>query len=433
MTYERRLLWQEHLLYAVAWTVVFAAPVALLTYQSQGADADAAWQWSDVLALWRELLPFLALFLVHNFLVAPLLIRRKRKTAYIVAAAALLVLFAAGEVALNRALRPERPAPPPDGGPRMQDSRPPFQAGNPSEQNRRDPFRPGNPSDENRRDPFRPDEAPDENRQRPPEPEGPRPDGAPDSPRPDDQMPSLSRLMMDEPAVTQIFIAFLLVGMNLGVKESFRTVKNEKEMEELRRRRLEQELEYLRYQVHPHFFMNTLNNIHALVDINPEQAKSTIVELSRLMRYVLYDGSQPLIPLVKEVEFLRHYIALMRLRYTDEVRIAMHVPAQIPDVHVPPLLCINFVENAFKHGISYRAPSFIDVSLDVQGGYLIFTCTNSRHAQPKQPRGGIGLENIRRRLELLYGSDHVLDIGETEQTYNVLLKIPVNHDQMLSH
>ena len=176
--------------------------------------------------------------------------------------------------------------------------------------------------------------------------------------------------------------------------------------------------------------MNTLNNIHALVDIDPEQAKNTIVELSKLMRYVLYDGSRPTIPLSKETEFLKHYIGLMRLRYSDSVRIKVDIPDETPDVQVPPLLFVSFVENAFKHGISYQSESFIMVSLNVREGYISFSCINSKHETNQDPHSGIGLENTRKRLRLLYQENYTFNINENAKTYEVLLKIPVNYDQM---
>jgi LytS/YehU family sensor histidine kinase len=218
--------------------------------------------------------------------------------------------------------------------------------------------------------------------------------------------------------------------MNLGIKEYFRSVKNQRETEELRQHHLEQELEYLRYQINPHFFMNTLNNIHALVDIDPEQAKNTILELSRLMRYLLYDGSRPTIPLVKETEFLKHYIALMRLRYSDQVRIEVDIPEDVPDVQVPPLLFISFVENAFKHGISYLSESFIMVSLNVREGFITFSCINSKHERNQDPHSGIGLENTQKRLKLLYHDEYTFNINENAKTYEVLLKIPLSYDQV---
>lgn len=186
-------------------------------------------------------------------------------------------------------------------------------------------------------------------------------------------------------------------------------------------------MEYLKYQVNPHFFMNTLNNIHALVDIDPERAKTTIVELSKMMRHILYEGSKKLIPLTREVEFLNLYVQLMRLRYTRKVHINVDVPPQLPELKLPPLMLIIFVENAFKHGISYREESFIDIKLRVENKRLLFCCCNSKPTQVQRTneKGGMGLQNVRQRLELLYDDDYTLDISDGEKTYEVKLDIPM--------
>ena len=177
--------------------------------------------------------------------------------------------------------------------------------------------------------------------------------------------------------------------------------------------------------------MNTLNNIHALVDIDPEQAKETIVELSKMMRYVLYEGNKQRVPLGRELEFIRHYVSLMQLRYTDKVSITLDLPAEVPDRQMPPLLLITFIENAFKHGVSYQKPSFIDVKVTVDDGQLLFNCLNSKTGgQPEidnEKQGGVGLANVRKRLELLYGHRYTLHINETPDTYHVELKFPLNN------
>ena len=173
--------------------------------------------------------------------------------------------------------------------------------------------------------------------------------------------------------------------------------------------------------------MNTLNNIHALVDIDPERAKTTIVELSKMMRHILYEGSKKLIPLTREVEFLNLYVQLMRLRYTRKVHINVDVPPQLPELKLPPLMLIIFVENAFKHGISYREESFIDIKLRVENKRLLFSCCNSKPTQVQRTneKGGMGLQNVRQRLELLYEDDYTLDICDGEKTYEVKLDIPM--------
>jgi sensor histidine kinase YesM len=179
--------------------------------------------------------------------------------------------------------------------------------------------------------------------------------------------------------------------------------------------------------------MNTLNNIHALVDIDGERAKDTIVELSKLMRYALYEGARQRVPLGRDVEFLQSYVKLMRLRFTDKVDIVVDIPSELPEREIPPMIFITFVENAFKHGISYRQESFIHVRLDVQPSRLVFVCQNSKvrreAVKPGQQlarEGGVGLTNVQRRLQLLYGDQYRLDIDDQAETYNITLEIPLS-------
>ena len=144
------------------------------------------------------------------------------------------------------------------------------------------------------------------------------------------------------------------------------------------------------------------------------------------MRYVLYEGTNISISFVREMEFLKHYIALMRLRYTDKIDIEIHFPEIDYDISIPPLLFISFVENAFKHGISYQQESFIRISIDIEGDELFFRCVNSCHKSNYDPASGIGLENVKKRLKLLYGSNYLLNIEKKENIFDVLLVIPIN-------
>lgn len=232
----------------------------------------------------------------------------------------------------------------------------------------------------------------------------------------------------------KLIIAILILGMNLAIIFFFHTLKTEEQLQEMEKGKLKSELEYLKYQINPHFFMNTLNNIHALVDFDPEKAQETILELSKLMRYILYESSRDLIPVDKEAEFLRQYISLMRIRFSSNLEIKTNLDEDIHGAEVPPLLLITFVENAFKHGISYKKPSFIHINLTVDEGRLTFTCVNSVQDESKKAEeaSGIGLENISKRLQLLYAENHTLDIQKVDDTFQVKLIIPTTHDQMLS-
>jgi len=223
-----------------------------------------------------------------------------------------------------------------------------------------------------------------------------------------------------------VVVLILMLGANLGIKTYFRSRDDRKRLVELEHENLEQQLEYLRYQINPHFFMNTLNNIHALVDINPEKAKDTILELSKMMRFVLYEGNKQGVSLSREMDFIRHYVTLMQLRYTDKVRITLDLPTEVPDRQIPPLILITFIENAFKHGVSYQHESFIEARVIVEGERLQFMCRNSKSEKSNEEKGGVGLANVRKRLNLLYGNHYALGIHNDADVYSVELNIPLS-------
>ena len=170
--------------------------------------------------------------------------------------------------------------------------------------------------------------------------------------------------------------------------------------------------------------MNTLNNIHALIDVDTEKAKESVIELSKIMRYILYDSSQPIISLQKEITLLNNYIALMRIRYTDSIDINVNIADNLPDVQIPPLLFISFIENAFKHGISYQHPSFVHIMLETREKELSFYIVNSNFSDTRNP-SGIGLENVTKRLQLLYGDKYILETRAEENSFSVNLIIPI--------
>ena len=224
-----------------------------------------------------------------------------------------------------------------------------------------------------------------------------------------------------------VVLGFFMTGANTGIKLIYQSMRDEQQMEELKRQNLEAEMDYLKYQINPHFFMNTLNNIHALIDIDTEYAKNAVIELSKMMRYVLYDSGREIISLNKDMQFIENYIGLMRIRYTDAVDIRVEYPHDLPQqVSIPPLLLIVFVENAFKHGVSYSNPSFIHMRVDYADGKVTGTISNSLHASKEgKANAGIGLENVRKRLALIYGpKNYSLEIREEPPTYTVKLVIP---------
>lgn len=229
------------------------------------------------------------------------------------------------------------------------------------------------------------------------------------------------------PFVNDMAYCILVIGANIAITLTARQVAFNLERESLTKANAESQLEHLRAQINPHFYMNMLNNIHGLIESDPTKAQETVVEMSRLMRYMLYETSRRRISLAHETEFLRDYIELMRQRYPENrVTITADFPSEIDaaGIEVPPLLFLAFIENAFKHGVSYRRNSFIAVRIEISGKELHFTCINSLHpSEDSMHIDGIGLTNIRRRLELIYGDSATLDIKEGDSTYTVNLTI----------
>lgn len=221
-------------------------------------------------------------------------------------------------------------------------------------------------------------------------------------------------------------ISILVSGFALGLRVLERLSQNEEARKELEKEKLNSELAFLKNQISPHFFFNTLNNIFSLIGIDPPQAQDSVLKLSGLMRYLLYESDHGETLLSHEVDFMKHYIDLMRLRLTPRVELQVNFSKSIVDCQVPPLLFISFIENAFKHGISSRDNSFIHISLTADEKQIVFHCNNSlgKSSQPGDGQyGGIGLENVRKRLQLLFANKHKLDIQQTDDAYNVTLTI----------
>lgn len=224
-----------------------------------------------------------------------------------------------------------------------------------------------------------------------------------------------------------ILLGFFMTGLNMGIKLLYRSLRDEQQMEELKRQNLQAEMDYLRYQINPHFFMNTLNNIHALIDIDTEYAKSAVIELSKMMRYVLYESGSETISLKKDIQFIENYIELMRIRYDSSIDICLDYPATIPNkMAIPPLLLIVFVENAFKHGVSYNHASFIHIRIGYRDDAVTAVISNSRHEKSRPGTTGIGLENVKKRLALIYQDNYTLSIDDSDPAvYTVKLIIPI--------
>lgn len=201
------------------------------------------------------------------------------------------------------------------------------------------------------------------------------------------------------------FLTYLIpiavaIALHLFQMVSKMRIKQAKEEKKL----VQQELQYLRYQVQPHFFFNSLNNIYSLIDLDTEQAKEAVHSLSKLMRYMLYRTENEKVALQEEVDFVRQYIELMKLRMRKNVSITVDFPEQIPAMKIAPLLFISVVENAFKHGVSATESSELLFQLRIEGNRVTFynENTNFPKSEKDESGSGIGIENLRKRLKLLY-------------------------------
>ncbi len=228
------------------------------------------------------------------------------------------------------------------------------------------------------------------------------------------------------PMVSVMVLAAIVIALDIGMSIGVKWVIAEQKQGEIKRERIMAQLANLQSQVSPHFFMNTLNNIHALVDIDSKRAKQTIIELSNLMDYLLYESSnKELVSLQRELEFIANYINLMRLRFSEKVRIQFFHDEIVPKVKIPPLLFLNFIENAFKYGVDYEHDSFVDISFNLSETSVVMIAQNSNHSKSvKRVRHGLGISNSRKRLDLLYRGRHTLKIEDDEKIYKVTLKIP---------
>jgi uncharacterized protein (DUF2164 family) len=352
----------EHLLLFLLLLLVFLAP--FFVFNESGLD------WNKVISNWRDIAPFIILVLINHFLLVPLLLFKNKKSSYFLASFVLLILFSISLHFLasksnSSGVEFDVPHPPP----------PHLAAGK--------------------------------------------------LPHPPPPLVPQKRGFAYPPYLSSFIISILLLGFDSGLRMNFRWSKLEKERTELEKENIENQLAFLKNQVSPHFFMNTLNNIHALIDVNTEEAKEAIIKLSKLMRHLLYESEAEKIPIKKELEFIESYINLMKLRFSEKVSIELQIPQRVPDKNIAPLLFTSFVENAFKHGISYQNPSFIKIEFHFEEDRLSFKLENTIADQKIAERGGIGIENSRKRLDILYGDQYTLDIEEVDQKYYLNLNIPI--------
>ena len=224
----------------------------------------------------------------------------------------------------------------------------------------------------------------------------------------------------------------LFIALAVAVRMYQRWQHLEEARKEAEAARAEAELSNLRNQMNPHFLLNTLNNIYALIAFDQEKAQTAVGELSKLLRHVLYENQQDYVPLYKEVNFMRNYIELMKIRVTDNVKIDTNINVR-PDDSTPvaPLLFISLIENAFKHGISPQGKGEIRIDLSQVDGDIICEIHNTCYPKRENDKSGsgIGLEQVSRRLELLYPDRYTWEKGTTEDGKEYYSKITIKKEE----
>ncbi|HEY8781945.1 MAG TPA: sensor histidine kinase [Mucilaginibacter sp.] len=229
----------------------------------------------------------------------------------------------------------------------------------------------------------------------------------------------------------QVIIALIflcVLGLSIAYFFLQEWGRNELLRKQMEASQMSTEIKFLKSQINPHFLFNTLNNLFSMAQHKGnDDLADGISKLSGMMRYMIYDSNAESVPLSKEIAYLEDCITLNKLRYADnEVKVRFDYPAHPGKATIAPMLFIPFVENAFKHGVMINQPSQIDMAIVVSGKQVLFTCENKNYSFVKKMNdqtSGIGLENVKRRLELVYPGKYELDIKNNEDKYTVMLKI----------
>lgn len=221
---------------------------------------------------------------------------------------------------------------------------------------------------------------------------------------------------------------FFLVIAGASFKLMFDQINLQKKMAELGKEKAEAELNFLKSQINPHFLFNSLNSVYFLIDKNNPDARQALHKFSDMLRYQLYEANGEKIPIEKEISYLQDYVHLQQLRKDENYKVQFNCSPDVKNFSIEPLLLIPFVENAFKH-MSHKTDgsNFVKLDLARHNGYFEFAVENSREKgiYTTELHGGIGMNNVKRRLELLYPESHKLDVNEDTHTFKINLKLQI--------
>jgi two-component system, LytTR family, sensor kinase len=255
----------------------------------------------------------------------------------------------------------------------------------------------------------------------------------PDHPNPRPHIDAVNFMIRNRIQLMPIILLAFLVIQGISIAYFFLKAwaKSELIQTQLQANQLSTEIKFLKSQINPHFLFNTLNNLFSMAQgKGNDELADGISKLSGMMRYMLYDSNEETVPLRKEITYLEECITLNKLRYADEeVKITFEYPGQIADIRIAPMLFIPFVENAFKHGVAIGQRAEIQIGIVVSGQRLNFTCVNTDYSFIKKMEmeiSGIGLENVKRRLELVYPGKHRLTINKEDGKFTVNLEIDLS-------
>lgn len=224
------------------------------------------------------------------------------------------------------------------------------------------------------------------------------------------------------------FMTLVLIVASAAIKLFQQWIADARLIHDLELANTHSELEQLKNQINPHFLFNMLNNANVLIEDDPKKASQVLVKLSDLLRYQLYDSSRDKVLLTSEIHFLEDFLNLEKVR-RDNFNFLVSKEGELSGVQVPPLLFIAFVENAVKHNNDSAKLSYLNLYFDVRNNELFFKCINSKPAiKAVSKSGGLGLANIKRRLELMFPSSHALQIEDCSETYSVTLFLNLKHE-----
>lgn len=221
------------------------------------------------------------------------------------------------------------------------------------------------------------------------------------------------------------FIFFIVVMISFALKINFQWRKTEQVKDRFERDKLNAELSYLKAQINPHFLFNTLNSIYTLSVKKSDDTPDAIIKLSKLMRYVISEAHQEFVPLSKEIAYIESYIELEKIRLSNTTQVDYSCTGDLLDLKIAPLILISFIENAFKYGISAQEPSFISINIKVKDDDFHLQVKNKIVRRPNKSNAstGIGIENSRTRLKMIYADNYFLDLKENEEIFETALKI----------